>query len=1116
MDFPLKCQKGKKATLPPWSSYKLSEDKLKSNLQPEEQTAFNSPSHSGDRKPANLSSQTEDELLQQQFMNMHDLYEPSCLPPVPNTMEENSELFVRQEVDNNDSTKREEEEDTEMILASLNTVASPAQSTASTEHPAILTRTMDAEVSQSKMDDEELQESMDDELMMDAEGDSEYEVQGQPGQALGTKLAGKKRKRVTFADDNTTKDSVTRQARTAQEYTAFLRHKAEKNLKRDFIHQIQVKRKAGITDIDLQPPKAKRRRQPRTTNNHLSNLEELGSSALPELGAIPNPNQAKVSRQVRMRQIAMATTEGDSNRHLGSQREDARLGMKIWGRGAITCVGVSDYLLRGMKTPVRGWQLQASARMVIRENATERPNGGILGDQMGMGKTLTSLLLIVGCPPLPEDIQVGCGGTLVVVPGPNVLKEWAEAIIKHTSDIQPGDVLVFKKGSNTLEISQIAHYKIVITTYQELLKYPSGKKMEALITKHGKGTQALQAAVKQIAGPLFDIEWYRVVFDELHTIKNSETQTFLCCYQLNTKRVWGLSGTPLINQCKEICPYVKLVRVEGIDTKKDFIRIYKKGPDAARKLDALINQITIRRNHEDEFLGKQMLEGIPNFDAEIRWVNLSEEERLIYDAITDHFKSKASIVAMANKRRAISHPYLLEKSFLEKIDCAAIRTLIDSLKDVEGKRWVYHQIGRRTSRQDPDTASANAVASSNTQQPDSDDEEAPPLTSQEISYTPMDPFGKSSFGGMFSMSRLLEGTIAEKEIVDIKCGICKQRQQADPWRIAECNHIICGACFYKKMLKLKKCPMCKHPLDKLKIERVPTLKAMAQGHVSEVTGESGDEDSDNEESENEDPNDETLITKNATSRQIIAAKSRKAQENRERKRVMRRKYGADYIDNLPVLDDNDAMFVNISVNWNGGVPCPGTKLTVAKEIILQWQMKAPEDKIIIFIEFIKTAVLLGVVLNLEGIPFVYLNGKLTTKEKIDAVDAFKNDPKVKILIASMRVGGQALNLTCANRIIQIDSWWNESAGDQANGRVNRMGQLKPSHAVAIKARDTIDEYITDLQGRKTQEIEYVMQDDGRVTEMLSDFERMALTAPIAWDETKQRLIEEIEEENGPE
>ncbi|KAJ0162958.1 hypothetical protein CTA2_3761 [Colletotrichum tanaceti] len=53
--------------------------------------------------------------------------------------------------------------------------------------------------------------------------------------------------------------------------------------------------------------------------------------------------------------------------------------------------------------------------------------------------------------------------------------------------------------------------------------------MEVLVTKHGEKTQALQAAVEEIAGPLFNIEWYRVVFDELHTIKNSETQSRSAC-----------------------------------------------------------------------------------------------------------------------------------------------------------------------------------------------------------------------------------------------------------------------------------------------------------------------------------------------------------------------------------------------------------------------------------------------------------------------------------------------------------------------------------------------------------------------------------------------------------
>ncbi|OHW98805.1 SNF2 family domain-containing protein [Colletotrichum incanum] len=718
-----------------------------------------------------------------------------------------------------------------------------------------------------------------------------------------------------------------------------------------------------------------------------------------------------------------------------------------------------------MKTPIRGWQLQAAARMVMRENADAHPHGGILGDQMGMGKTLTSLVLIVGCPPLPQDIQSGSGGTLVVVPGPNVLKEWTEAISRHIDCIQSSDVLVFRRGTNVLETSQIAQYKIVITTYQELLKYPSAKRLFTLVQTHGEGTEEFQNAVKDIAGPLFDIEWYRVVFDELHTIKNSETQTFHACYCLNSKRVWGLSGTPLINQCKEIFPYVKLIGVEGIETKKDFINIYKKGPDAIKKLDALVNLVTIRRSHEDQFLGKQMLEGLPQFEAEVRWVNLSKEEQLIYDAVSHYFDNQTPpfpIVSMAQKRRAISHPYLLEKSFLEKLNNEAIQELIEGLKQVEGKQWVYHQIGKRFSRYDPDNAFA--AADKRTQ------EEAPELTPQEISYAPMHPFGKSAFGGMFSMAHLLEYTIAEKDTNKIKCGMCKKKKKCEPIRISECNHVFCSPCLYKVMYSLKAqfhCPTCKKAFGEYDVDRIPTLMSKAEECDSEVE-ESADGDSDND------------MPRSRKSK--AAEKRRKAQERRERKRKTRRKYGGDHINNLPVLEEEDTSFLTIGVNENGGVPCPGTKLTVAKEIILQWQMEAPNDKIIVFVEFIKTAVLLGIVLNLEDIPFVYLNGKLTSAEKVKAVEIFKKDPTVKVL---------------------------------ANGRVNRMGQLRPSHAIVIKARGTIDEYITDLQNRKTEEIEHVLQDDGRVTEKLGEYETMALTAPVAWQTLKQRIIDEIEQENGP-
>ncbi|KAL2760226.1 hypothetical protein ACRALDRAFT_2062131, partial [Sodiomyces alcalophilus JCM 7366] len=62
-------------------------------------------------------------------------------------------------------------------------------------------------------------------------------------------------------------------------------------------------------------------------------------------------------------------------------------------------------------------------------------------------------------------------------------------------------------------------------------------------------------------------------------------------------------------------------------------------------------------------------------------------------------------------------------------------------------------------------------------------------------------------------------------------------------------------------------------------------------------------------------------------------------------------------------------------------------------------------------------------------------------------------------IASMRCGGQALNLTCANRVIMVDAWWNKAAEMQAFGRVFRLGQIKETHHVRILARETVDERI---------------------------------------------------------
>lgn len=68
-------------------------------------------------------------------------------------------------------------------------------------------------------------------------------------------------------------------------------------------------------------------------------------------------------------------------------------------------------------------------------------------------------------------------------------------------------------------------------------------------------------------------------------------------------------------------------------------------------------------------------------------------------------------------------------------------------------------------------------------------------------------------------------------------------------------------------------------------------------------------------------------------------------------------------------------------------------------------------------------------------------------------------------------GGQALNLTVANRAICFDLAWNEEMERQAFGRIHRLGQTKRTHFLRIIAKNTIDTRIIELQKRKSKEIE---------------------------------------------
>ena len=56
------------------------------------------------------------------------------------------------------------------------------------------------------------------------------------------------------------------------------------------------------------------------------------------------------------------------------------------------------------------------------------------------------------------------------------------------------------------------------------------------------------------------------------------------------------------------------------------------------------------------------------------------------------------------------------------------------------------------------------------------------------------------------------------------------------------------------------------------------------------------------------------------------------------------------------------------------------------------------------------------------------------------MNKFKEKPKVKVFLMSLKAGALGLNLTAARRVVLTDPWWNPATEDQATDRVYRLGK----------------------------------------------------------------------------
>ena len=140
-------------------------------------------------------------------------------------------------------------------------------------------------------------------------------------------------------------------------------------------------------------------------------------------------------------------------------------------------------------------------------------------------------------------------------------------------------------------------------------------------------------------------------------------------------------------------------------------------------------------------------------------------------------------------------------------------------------------------------------------------------------------------------------------------------------------------------------------------------------------------------------------------------------------------------------------------------------------------------KVLVFSQFTSFLAIVRERLDQEQLVYEYLDGR--TRNRAAKVERFQNDPECPIFLISLKAGGLGLNLTAAEYVYLLDPWWNPAVEAQAIDRSHRIGQTQNVFAYRLICRDTVEEKILDLQQKKRDLADAILNADNRVISSLT-------------------------------
>ncbi|KAF2833695.1 hypothetical protein CC86DRAFT_461991 [Ophiobolus disseminans] len=244
--------------------------------------------------------------------------------------------------------------------------------------------------------------------------------------------------------------------------------------------------------------------------------------------------------------------------------------------------------------------------------------GGLLADEMGVGKTLSMIALIAsdkdanatGTWPIRQDVQASSlNSTLVIVPL-SLLTVWETQLKNH---VHSGRLTwCTHHGKRRFRpINTVRPPDIVFTTYQTVERERRKKSPtnESLFSHH----------------------WKRIILDEAHIIRNHNTATASAISALRATSRWAVSGTPIQNNLTDFLGLFKFLQFVPYDDSRafddDISALWRNCPveEATESFKRLLSSVMIRRT-------KVVLD-LTNREDKIMRLPFSELEKEYYQMI---------------------------------------------------------------------------------------------------------------------------------------------------------------------------------------------------------------------------------------------------------------------------------------------------------------------------------------------------------------------------------------------------------------------------------------------------------------------------------------------------